>query len=131
MLELVPGHPAARGAEWILNGAEVASAEPQPSAADAAINLSVADAIAAAERAFAAGDFQVALDRFEQALGARQGDPNLEAAIARCLREQGDINRADQLLGGILERHPNHFTAQLGRAELLVHCGDHGKAVHW
>ena len=131
MLALVPGHPAALGAEWILSVAEVAPAKPQPSAADSPIPFSVEDAIAAAERAYAAGDFQLALDRFEQALGARPGDPNLEAAIARCLREQGEINRADQLLGGILERHPHHFTAQLGRAELLVHCGDHGKAVHW
>jgi tetratricopeptide (TPR) repeat protein len=131
ILELVPGHPAARGAEWILSGAEIALAEPQPSAADSAIAFSVEDAIAAAERAYAAGDFQLALDRFEQALGARPGDPNLEAAIARCLRRQGEINRADQLLGGILERHPHNFPALIGRAELLVHCGDHGKAVHW
>ena len=131
ILELVPGNPAARGAEWILSGAEIALAEPQPSAADSAIAFSVEDAIAAAERAYAAGDFQLALDRFEQALGARPGDPNLEAAIARCLRRQGEINRADQLLGGILERHPHNFPALIGRAELLVHCGDHGKAVHW
>jgi tetratricopeptide (TPR) repeat protein len=87
------------GAEWILSGAEIAPADPQPSAAASA--FSVEDAIAAAERAYAAGDFQLVLDRFEQALG------------------------------GILERHPHNFPPLLGRAELLVHCGDHGKAVHW
>ncbi len=130
ILALAPGHSGARGAVWLLGGSAVSAPEPKPSA-PAAISFDIEDAIAAAERAYAEGDFKLALDCFEQALGTSPDNPDLEAAIARCHRERGDTQQAEQLLSSILERHPHHFAALLGLAELQVHGGDHAAAAHW
>jgi tetratricopeptide (TPR) repeat protein len=81
ILALAPGHPGARGAVWLLGGSAVSAPEPQPSA-PAAISFDIEDAIAAAERAYAEGDFKLALDCFEQALGTSPDSPDLEAVIA-------------------------------------------------
>ncbi len=84
-----------------------------------------------AERLYAEGRYRAALDRFEKVLASAPGSSDVQAAMARCLRQLGEFAAAEAQLRAVLERQPAHFTATVGMAELEMARDRLDAAIPW
>ena len=69
-----------------------------------------------------------ALTNYQAAIQARPDDFETHRAAFHLLADDGRFHEADALIGGFLERHPDHRSAQVLRATGLALAGELGQA---
>lgn len=84
-----------------------------------------------AEEAYAQGLYKQALEHFKEALALCPYNFDLQAAIARCLRQLGDFGSSEIQLKVVLNRQPGQFAATLGMAELEMARDRADAAIPW
>lgn len=84
-----------------------------------------------AEQAYSQQAYDEALSLFQQALAASPANADLDAAVARCQRQLGNIDAAQSMLESILERQPSHYSALVCMAELQSLRGRPAAATGW
>lgn len=69
------------------------------------------------------GDARDAIERFRSALTLARNNPQYELALARALFASGQLNDAEQVVSGLLDRDPGSGDANLTMARILAKQG--------